>query len=207
MVSRSFFSSTVPADEGLDPGPLPWAKEEVAIEGQLTTAQKTAAKPVLRAVVFDFGGVSNIDTTSIQNLVDLRRVLERYADREIEFHFATILSPWIKRALLAGGFGTGKPVVERPLEIAPVVPSGGERVSVAQRDAFLRRHPQSPPTSPPNGLVRADSLSESGGSIEGKIDLEASLERVLAPISSPLYSRFHLDLASAVAAAVGTDVW
>lgn len=66
--------------------------------------------------MFDFSGVSNIDTTSavtftlfrrlrlklfaslgIQNLVDLRRSLERYADRAVPFHFATILSPWIKR--------------------------------------------------------------------------------------------------------------
>lgn len=81
----------------IDPGPLPWAKPEVVAEGQLTTQEIDAMKPILRAVVFDFSGVSNLDTTSVQNLVDLRRVLESYADREIEFHFATILSPWIKR--------------------------------------------------------------------------------------------------------------
>lgn len=81
----------------LDPGPHSWDKAQPEIEGELSPAQIEAAKPILRAVVFDFSGVSNMDTTSIQNLVDLRRVLERYAAGEVEFHFATILSPWIKR--------------------------------------------------------------------------------------------------------------
>lgn len=71
------------------------------VEGKLTPAQIEASKPILRAVVFDFSGVSNIDTTSVQNLVDLRRVLERYAGDEVEFHFATILSPWIKRSVIS----------------------------------------------------------------------------------------------------------
>lgn len=80
-----------------DPGPLRWAKSKPTPEGQLTQAEIEAQKPILRAVVFDFSSVSNCDTTSIQNLVDLRRVLERYAGREVEFHFAQILTPWIKR--------------------------------------------------------------------------------------------------------------
>lgn len=101
MVSRVIFSlkshSLTIVVCKIDPGPLPWAKPEVVPEGQLTTQEIDAMRPILRAVVFDFSGVSNLDTTSVQNLVDLRRVLESYADREIEFHFATILSPWIKR--------------------------------------------------------------------------------------------------------------
>lgn len=188
-----------------DPGPSIFSKERVPAEGEKSDAELEAEKPVLRAVVFDFGGVSNIDTTSVQNLVDLRRVLERYADREIEFHFATILSPWIKRALLAGGFGTGKSLFERPLEIAPVVPSGGETIPAAQRDAYLRRHPRSPPTSPPNGLVRPESFSD-GSDSTTKLDLESAGSNE-GPLVSPLYTRFHVDLSSAVAAAVGTDSW
>ena len=77
-------------------------------------------RPLLKAFVFDFSSVSNVDTTSIQTLVDVRRAVEQYADRTIEFHFANILSPWIRRALLAGGFGTG-PATRHITEVAPVV--------------------------------------------------------------------------------------
>jgi solute carrier family 26 (sodium-independent sulfate anion transporter), member 11 len=44
-----------------------------------------------------------------------------YLHATSQFHFATILSPWIRRALIAGGFGTG----ERsrvPAEVISVVP-------------------------------------------------------------------------------------
>ncbi|KAF8473541.1 putative sulfate permease [Kalaharituber pfeilii] len=79
-------------------------------------------RPVLRAVIFDFSAVASIDTTGIQCLVDTRRQINKYADREVEFHFANIISPWVRRALIAGGFGTGKPLKD-VVEIAPVVPS------------------------------------------------------------------------------------
>jgi len=82
-----------------------------------------SSKPLLRAVVLDFSGVSNIDTTGVQSLVDTRNEVERWADGPVEFHFATILSPWIRRALIAGGFGTGRPAAHgAPSDIASVVP-------------------------------------------------------------------------------------
>lgn len=125
------------------------------------------------------------------------------------------------RALLAGGFGTGIPAVERPLEIAPVIPSGGEPVTVAQRQAFQRRHPQSPPTSPPNGIVGQvpESFATIGDAFDKNLDKESgmiegsggnsdySMETIEAPLNNPAFARFHLDLASAVASAVGKDIW
>ncbi|GAC94423.1 sulfate permease [Pseudozyma hubeiensis SY62] len=77
-------------------------------------------RPILRAIIFDFSSVSNVDTTSVQTLVDVRTAVERYADAKVEFHFANVLSPWIRRGLLAGGFGLGFPS-KRITEIAPVV--------------------------------------------------------------------------------------
>ncbi|EPQ58453.1 sulfate permease [Gloeophyllum trabeum ATCC 11539] len=79
-------------------------------------------KPVVRAVVLDFSAVSHIDTTGVQSLLDTRVEVERWADGPVEFHFACILSPWIRRALIAAGFGTGTPSAKLPQEIAPVVP-------------------------------------------------------------------------------------
>jgi hypothetical protein len=56
-----------------DPGPSRFAKRKEGAEAE--KAAENAAKPLLRAVVFDLAGVSNVDTTSIQNLIDLRCVL------------------------------------------------------------------------------------------------------------------------------------
>ncbi|KAI3404625.2 SUL2 [Candida oxycetoniae] len=88
-----------------DPGPLKWnlpflRKYNVAEKHEEDT------RPILRIIHFDFSTVSQIDVTSIQALVDLRKALNAYADREVEFHFSGILSPWIRRGLLNAGFGT-----------------------------------------------------------------------------------------------------
>ncbi|CCE87161.1 Piso0_005702 [Millerozyma farinosa CBS 7064] len=88
-----------------DPGPLRW---------NLPFTKKSAEKeepevdnrPLLKIVHFDFSSVASIDVTSIQALVDLRKALNIYADREVEFHFSGILSPWIRRGLLKAGFGS-----------------------------------------------------------------------------------------------------
>lgn len=66
-------------------------------------------RPLLRAIILDFSAVPYIDSTGVQNLVDIRNAINRYANTDIEFHFVGILSHWSRRALLAEGFGTGTP--------------------------------------------------------------------------------------------------
>ena len=66
-------------------------------------------RPILRAVILDFSSVPQLDLTGIQNLVDISKAINRYADREVEFHFVGIISSWARRALMAEGFGTGSP--------------------------------------------------------------------------------------------------
>ncbi|RLV96336.1 Sulfate permease 1 [Spathaspora sp. JA1] len=85
-----------------DPGPLyfPWTKKS-----ELVQHQQEDTRPLLRLIHFDFSVVANVDVTSIQALVDLRKAMNNYADREVEFHFSGILSPWIKRGLINAGFG------------------------------------------------------------------------------------------------------
>lgn len=63
-------------------------------------------RPVLRAVVFDFSATPQADLTGVQALVDLKTALDKYANRQVEYHFVSIINPWIRRALLAQGFGT-----------------------------------------------------------------------------------------------------
>ncbi|KIJ17343.1 hypothetical protein PAXINDRAFT_131065 [Paxillus involutus ATCC 200175] len=82
------------------------------------------AKPELHAIVLDFSGVSQIDTTAVQALIDTRTDVQRWTNHPVEFHFATVLSPWIRRALVAGGFGISTDTRVHS-EIAPVVPYRG----------------------------------------------------------------------------------
>lgn len=63
-------------------------------------------KPLLKIVCLDFSQVVQVDSTAIQSLVDLRKAVHKYADRQVEFHFAGIMSSWVKRSLLSMEFGT-----------------------------------------------------------------------------------------------------
>ncbi|GEQ72287.1 hypothetical protein JCM33374_g5974 [Metschnikowia sp. JCM 33374] len=87
-----------------DPGPLKWNpfKRNKGISEDV----QEDVRPLLRIVHFDFSCAPSIDASSVQALVDLRRALNNYADREVEFHFSGIHSPWIRRGLIKAGFGT-----------------------------------------------------------------------------------------------------
>ncbi|RMZ87525.1 hypothetical protein DV736_g5246, partial [Chaetothyriales sp. CBS 134916] len=62
--------------------------------------------PILKAVILDFASVNNIDVTSVQNLIDVRNQLDRYASPGVvQWHFASVNNRWSKRALAAAGFG------------------------------------------------------------------------------------------------------
>ncbi|SCU86060.1 LANO_0C06590g1_1 [Lachancea nothofagi CBS 11611] len=63
-------------------------------------------RPILRIIAMDWSQVAQTDSTGLQTLVDLRKALSKYADRQVEFHFSGIISPWIKRGLVNTGFGT-----------------------------------------------------------------------------------------------------
>ncbi|KZT28571.1 sulfate permease [Neolentinus lepideus HHB14362 ss-1] len=175
-----------------DPGPAKGAVDE----------SQDQQKPVLRAVVLDFSAVSHIDTTGIQSLLDTRVELERWADGPVEFHFACILSPWIRRALIAAGFGTGTPMTNIPQEIAPIVPVHDQYFSEYQITTT------STPTDSKHNLkvdpevgietprtthsTLSDSDRRSLGYAHGK---DAG---PLVPAATPF---FHFDLAAAVRAA------
>ncbi|KAI9501437.1 sulfate transporter family-domain-containing protein [Coemansia spiralis] len=92
-----------------DPGPR--HKDESDVDPSL---------PLLRAIVLDFTGVSNVDITSIQNLVDVRKQLDRYANDIVSWHFAGIKSPWTRRALIAGGFGSSDSATRTVFSVANV---------------------------------------------------------------------------------------
>ncbi|GAA6031134.1 hypothetical protein JCM8097_004020 [Rhodosporidiobolus ruineniae] len=185
-----------------DPGPSRFSKSSRNADKFAAQQQANAEKPLLRSVVFDFSGVAQVDTTSVQNLADLRGVLQRYAGQEIAFHFATITSPWIKRALLAGGFGRELDAHNRPIEVATAVPQEHNA------DEFAQRRPP---------LVEQQSANSIKEVISEASDLEAgtrnSIEKVpyagsvVDSLVDGAFPYFHVDLPSAVAAAAGTSRW
>ncbi|KZP01256.1 sulfate permease [Calocera viscosa TUFC12733] len=171
-----------------DPGPRPGQPDPEALD---------ATKPILRAIVLDFSAVSQIDTTAVQNLVDLRSELERWADAPVEFHFAGILSPWIRRAIIAGGFGVGAPGRSLPIEIAPVVPPQ-EAHQWGPGDEFPARQ------GGPSRLQDEEALSPTeseGGDEKVPVTANSSTTDFEAPIVSTLTPFFHFDLSTAVQSA------
>lgn len=108
-----------------------------------------------------------------------------------QFHFATILSPWIRRALIAGGFGTGESWSTAPREIAPVVslhdyPSDNNNVgrNPIQTDLEASRKAQEK-SSRPASIASDGDIGEGG-------------HAPLVPSNTPF---FHFDLTGAVRAA------
>ncbi|KAH6918940.1 high affinity sulfate permease [Coprinopsis sp. MPI-PUGE-AT-0042] len=163
------------------PSDRPWndyGKRRSGAEDQEANLQK----PALHAIVLDFSSVSHIDTTAVQALIDTRREVEKWVDHPVEFHFAPILSPWIHRALVAGGFGIGHSHSKAPRDLASIVPyrdgtSFDEDVN-AQR---------------PSSDLESGDIKQSPSSATRDTDLEP-----LVATDTPF---FHVDLAAAVKAA------
>ncbi|KAJ4480514.1 sulfate transporter family-domain-containing protein [Lentinula edodes] len=167
-----------------DPGPR---QADAAYE-----QERNSNLPDIHAVVLDFSTVSHIDTTATQALIDTRNEIERWADHPVEFHFATILSPWIRRALVAGGFGLGSPSSRAPHEIAAVVPY---RDGLGDRQlSDLRQNVREQADDIEAGLSTSAQGKESINSFE----IGTTGYAPILPLDTPF---FHLDLESAVRAA------
>ncbi|KAI5799137.1 sulfate transporter family-domain-containing protein [Peziza echinospora] len=84
-----------------DPGPL---KNKHRSTGEADV--EVVDRPTLKAIILDFSSVNNVDITSVQNLIDVRNQLDRYASpMKVHWHFASVNNRWTKRALASAGFG------------------------------------------------------------------------------------------------------
>lgn len=116
---RTIFASTrrTNVNAYTTPGDRPWNDPSPSKD------QASAELPVLRAVILDFSAVNNVDVTCIQNLVDVRNQLDRYAaPLAVQWHFANIKNRWTERALAAAGFGMHNP--DTPHSISTAVSTG-----------------------------------------------------------------------------------
>jgi solute carrier family 26 (sodium-independent sulfate anion transporter), member 11 len=171
--------------------------------------------PTLKAIILDFSAVNNVDVTSVQNLIDVRNQLDRYATPNVvQWHLASINNRWTKRALAAGGFGYPTVPTEEYSRWKPIfslAELGGNTSAAAaaeKRDnKQLRRNSTADDIESGHGkesitVDAADKDSSSGGS-----DLKQTLT------SSKAYKRttlvyglnrplFHIDLTAALHAAI-----
>lgn len=207
------------------PGDRPWnnpgprkGKTDAAINSDL---------PTLKAVILDFSSVNNIDVTSVQNLIDVRNQLDRYASPDVvQWHIACIKNRWTKRALAAAGFGYPSiPAADysRWKSIFSVAEIGGSSsaAAAAEHDVNRRIHsnvhhdieearPYSASSAPnkPEIHVQDQSKSESSSSdgldkviTHSKAYSRTGDQRTLMVhgINRPL---FHIDLTSALQSAI-----
>jgi sodium-independent sulfate anion transporter 11 len=88
-----------------DPGPTRAERRILLAEGA-----PVSPLPTLKAIILDFASVNNVDVTSVQNLIDVRNQLNRWASPDsVQWHFAHVHNNWTKRALAAAGFGWPAP--------------------------------------------------------------------------------------------------
>lgn len=184
-----------------DPGPK---------KGQAVEDVASLDRPLCRAIILDFAAVANLDTTGVQNLIDLRREVEKFADQTVEFHFSAVLAPWTRRALIAGGFGYGSPRHWGPAEVAPALPpmdvlSPADRAQ-QETEAFESRHYGVQPTSAISPRVARTEDVEGKHALDAdfgdsrKQSIASSTSSAEVPLLSQQTPFFHYDLASAIAA-------
>ena len=185
--------------------------------------------PTLKAIILDFSSVNNVDVTSIQNLIDVRNQLDRYAAPDaVHWHVACINNRWTKRALASAGFGYPTLPAEqfqRWKPIFSVAEIGGSSSAAAaaehqeNRNAYKRQssvdvEKSGRPTSA-NGY-QTDQIHRSGetSSVDDDkgLDLHRELSKskaytqvevkklaVVQGLNRPL---FHIDLTSALQSAI-----
>jgi sodium-independent sulfate anion transporter 11 len=114
-----------------DPGPRRSKNAEVVADN----------RPTLKAIILDMSSVNNVDLTSIQNLIDVRNQLDKWAAPDtVDWHFSNINNRWTKRALAAAGFGYYTPEpdnsgVQRWKPIFSVAELGGSHSAAAEAEA------------------------------------------------------------------------
>ncbi|PWY80746.1 sulfate transporter [Aspergillus sclerotioniger CBS 115572] len=180
------------------PGDRPW-NDPVPRKSE---SEDLSQKPVLRAVILDFSAVNNVDVTSVQNLIDVRNQLDRYAapDR-VQWHFAHINSRWTKRALAAAGFG--RPSEETPMKAIFSVADVSEYAEVPKRVSDIE--------SQDGTVVGGEEISKQTAGGDDKTsgmlrirERRGEYKRAVAVVTGVNLPFFHLDLTSALECAVAS---
>lgn len=192
-----------------DPGPRRGKETEVADD-----------RPTLKAIILDFSSVNNVDLTSVQNLIDVRNQLDKYATPDtVDWHFCNINNRWTKRALAAAGFGYYTPEpdaggVHRWKPVFSVAEIGGSDSAAAAAEARENRHAQrahsqvqdietandSSGSSETGSWNKQLELTKAYGAAEGDTKgVSAGRIAVVQGLNRPL---FHVDVTAALNSAL-----
>ncbi|KAJ4420495.1 hypothetical protein N0V85_000570 [Neurospora sp. IMI 360204] len=216
-----------------DPGPSKRNLKAAALAGiDSNEVGVNVHLPTLKAIILDFSSVNNIDITSVQQLIDVRNQLDRYASPDVvDWHVACISNRWTKRALVSAGFGYPSALpdgqIRRWKSIFSVAEIGGEQSAAATAEQEVNEK-EFGPTLSARGRVaqqqRGSSMDiESGSNTDdteavGNLKATASgSERI--PVAAAARSRFgsggrtvavhginrplfHVDLTSALQSAI-----
>lgn len=180
----------------------------------------TDHRPTLKAIILDFSSVNNVDLTSVQNLIDVRNQLDRYAAPDtVDWHFCNINNRWTKRALAAAGFGYYTPEPEgseihRWKPIFSVADIGGNSSAAAAAEQRQNKQAQRA-AAQARGSVTADDIEEGRTSVGsesdsfdkqlshtkayGTINPRPSRVAVVQGLNRPL---FHIDITAALNSAL-----
>jgi sodium-independent sulfate anion transporter 11 len=193
-----------------DPGPRRGKDNETADD-----------RPTLKAIILDFSSVNNVDLTSVQNLIDVRNQLDKYAAPDtVDWHFCNINNRWTKRALAAAGFGYYTPEPDasgahRWKPVFSVAEIGGSDSAAAAAEAREHRHAQRALSLSHNDIEAAHESAESSdaGSLNKQLELSKAYEAaegdvrgvpagrvaVVQGLNRPL---FHVDVTAALNSAL-----
>ena len=178
--------------------------------------------PTLKAIILDFSSVNNVDVTSIQNLIDVRNQLDRYASPDlVQWHIACINNRWTKRALASAGFGYPTLPAEeyhrwKPIFSVAEIGGSSSAAAAAEHDENRRR-----PSTGISDVEQArsgkpvavtDKIDKESADSSEDLDLQKEITRskaysrpnakkiaVVHALNRPL---FHIDLTSALQSAI-----
>lgn len=187
------------------PGDRPW-NDPGPRRGK--AADDHPERPTLKAVILDFSSVNNVDITSVQQLIDVRNQLDRYASPSVvDFHFASINNRWTKRALVAAGFGyptilPGDNAIQRWKPIFSVAEIGGsDSAAQAAETAANEKELRELRNERDADTISAGKDSElSSSDLKGGVAVKNHSRAVVVNgLNRPL---FHIDLTSALQSAI-----
>ncbi|KAH0563338.1 hypothetical protein GP486_002089 [Trichoglossum hirsutum] len=170
-------------------------------------------RPLLRAIILDFSSVNNVDVSSVQNLIDVRNQLDRYATPEtVEWHIACINNRWTKRALVSAGFGYPTPpksVSKRWKPIFSVAEIGGRNSAAAEAERIRNERELKRQHGHGQGeITKAEAItSVSPGTISLGSDTAKELGKTdklpkVAAVHGINRPFFHTDLTTALESAI-----
>ncbi|KAK3986688.1 sulfate transporter family-domain-containing protein [Cladorrhinum sp. PSN332] len=172
--------------------------------------------PTLKAIILDFSSVNHIDITSVQQLIDVRNQLDRYAAPDVvDWHIACIHNRWAKRALAAAGFGYPTTPSDGPRRrwksIFSVADIGGSQSAAALAELDINEKEMEAGRRATEAKPDIEAAMGKKGSRSGSHGIP-NLDRVLTgpavhggrtvPVHGINRPLFHVDLTSALQSAI-----